>query len=496
MSATAPLQLDRAASPSLLTSVPSMEHDMQVLKEKHEASSFPKDNHRAQGKLDSLFGERMSIWVAGYWASLIRVGIMIPSISSVILVFLYLSFPDLVKLVPIFHLDSTSKWELVALADLSTLLLWLGVAWFCHPLTNVRTANPSNYGLLSSRLCQLRAKLRISVSEDELETVGSIHADVKEAVKRIRYNNESMKYLTNRDPMAWNEALCCYIDIHKLLCLTPNSLLWAFGSGYCVVWSLLHQAEEALIECEDINDIIGGAIYDKLAIQGTKMNTKDELLDKLTRVVNVLQPVAAEYFGKGQPKMDSAHPNANEEASARAALRQVRKALNSLRDRSWEGILRARNRLLASIAITGMATHILLGIAILTTSDSQAMMAATVFYLVGAVIGLFRRFYHESVGGTTSEDFGFSTVRLVATPLLSGLAGIGGVMLATIGQSVLMHGSGSMYLSDIFNLTPEHLLVAAIFGLAPNRLLTGLQNAAKKYEGQIRSSKGAATSTD
>jgi hypothetical protein len=193
---------------------------------------------------------------------------------------------------------------------------------------------------------------------------------------------------------------------------------------------------------------------------------------------------------------------------ARIALREVRSTLNSFRDKSWEGIARARNRLLTSIAVTGAVTHILLCIAILSSNvpvvghPPMALIAATAFYLIGAVTGLFGRFYNESVAGSAVDDFGFSAARLVATPLLSGLAGIGGVlvtvMVAALGSTALGNDmSVPVMLNNIFQLDPRLLFAAAVFGLTPNLLIKGLQEKAKKFESDLQSSKAeASTVTD
>ncbi len=302
---------------------------------------------------------------------------------------------------------------------------------------------------MTSRLCQLKANLDIEDAAEALEQkkAAGIH----------------------RNEAALNDARTCYNDIRKLLSQSPTGMLWVSGTGYTNAWSLMHHAEEALIESQSIDEVIRGAIHDKLAIQGSTLSRKDELLDKLLQAVITLQPKADIYFKEHQPDKGDAGLNqltealkrkmiqelidknglkdvqnpedpSEAKALARVALREVRSTLNDFRDKSWEGILRARNRLLESIAVTGIMTHILLAMAILTSDTTGAIAAAAAFYLVGAVTGLFGRFYRESVTGTAVDDFGFSTARLVATPLLSGLAGVGGVMLtvmlASLGDTV------------------------------------------------------------
>ena len=171
--------------------------------------------------------------------------------------------------------------------------------------------------------------------------------------------------------------------------------------------------------------------------------------------------------------------------------------------------MRQRSRLLKAIAVTGLVTHTLLCMTILagtspaahqqSTSLQSGILAATMFYMVGAIAGLFVRFYSESQANTSVDDFGLSTTRLVAIPLLSGVAGILGVlvveMLASLGGPVLLGPAlaRSLELPTLFSLDPRLLLAAAIFGVTPNLVIQGLQQKATEYENQLQSSKASET---
>jgi hypothetical protein len=455
--------------------------------------------------------DRVRIWIMGYWAAFILTGVMIPIVASAILTSLYFSFPDLVKhLQAIISLDPGSAWHILLFAHAITIMFWLIAALVCYPFASASSASAGSYGLLKASLCHLRARLGIDGSDHELRVIEDKCEDIKDAIDRIREINASLKGTDdhcNQDHCnqeALKTALASYIDIRKKLYHSPTGLLWAFGAGYCNAWRLIHQAEEAIIQFDCTEEIIYGAMKDKEALQGSTISTKDELLGSLVQAVAVLQPAAGMYFNQpqsGENNVTSTTSSKEEaEAVARSVIRRVRRVLNTLQDRSWEGLLRARNRLLASIAITGLMTHVLLCITILTlpipdisNNYNDPVVAATAFYLVGAITGLFSRFYRESMTGSSVDDFGFSTMRLVATPLLSGLAGIGGVLLlitvAALGGSVLSSGNGSLEWAQIFVVKPQLLLIAAVFGLTPNLLITGLQNTARKYESDIQSSR-------
>ena len=112
--------------------------------------------------------------------------------------------------------------------------------------------------------------------------------------------------------------------------------------------------------------------------------------------------------------------------------------------------------------------------------------------MIGAGAGLFLRFYRESQGSTSTDDFGLSTIRLLSIPLLSGLAGIAGAIAVILlpDLTIQAHASGiPTTISDL--LTPQILLTAAAFGASPNLVIRGLKEKADKYESELRSSKAA-----
>ncbi len=166
--------------------------------------------------------------------------------------------------------------------------------------------------------------------------------------------------------------------------------------------------------------------------------------------------------------------------------------------------MRVRNHLLATIFVTGFVAHILLCIAILEgvstpvnpAPNRDAIIAAAVFYIVGATAGLLGRIYRESRTSTAVDDYGLSFVRLIATPLLSGLAGVGGVLLYS---TVVPQGTTAPLnmVQNVFNLNRlDYIIVAAIFGLTPNLIVRSLQERSEKYLSALQSSKGAETQTD
>jgi hypothetical protein len=76
--------------------------------------------------------------------------------------------------------------------------------------------------------------------------------------------------------------------------------------------------------------------------------------------------------------------------------------------------------------------------------------------------------------------------------LLSGLAGIGGVIITLVLSDTVT--SRSITLESIFKFDPGYLLTAAAFGLAPNLIISGLQQRTAKYASDLQKSKGGSRS--
>ncbi len=122
--------------------------------------------------------------------------------------------------------------------------------------------------------------------------------------------------------------------------------------------------------------------------------------------------------------------------------------------------------------------------------------------LVGGVIGLVNQLRKDAETGSAVEDYGLSTARLVYTPLFSGVAAVGGVLLtALLAVNVVQTGVANAaqptidqaaQLLRIFDLgqSPFGLIIAAIFGLTPNQLISRLKQQTDQVKEEIRSTQG------
>jgi hypothetical protein len=184
-------------------------------------------------------------------------------------------------------------------------------------------------------------------------------------------------------------------------------------------------------------------------------------------------------------------PAAGDVVLARAVLREVRHALNGFVQDTMEGLVRARNRLWRAILLTATTTFLLVGLAVLNNVPKSLLIGASVFFLVAAVVGLFNRLRLQAEADLAVEDFNLFEARLVHTPLISGLAGVAGVILVSLVPGA--SSAGPPALSKIFELSdnPFGLIVAAAFGLAPDRIIGPLESQTEKLKGQLKAGKTA-----
>jgi hypothetical protein len=228
------------------------------------------------------------------------------------------------------------------------------------------------------------------------------------------------------------------------------------------------------------------------------------LLDSLSEAVAVLN--AQLQFRPGNPLPAVANPprvawTAADEFAAREVLRQVRRAINKFRDERRTGIVRARNRLLRTVTLTGFVTFLLVGLAAYTHVAHAHLIAGATFYLVGAIVGLVNQLYLDARTEAATEDYGLSVVRLLYTPTISGLAALGGVLIIPALSVVVNsstpgevgHALNVPALAEIFDLQkrPFGPVLAAIFGMSPAVLISRLQQESERYKAELKSSEAS-----
>jgi hypothetical protein len=173
---------------------------------------------------------------------------------------------------------------------------------------------------------------------------------------------------------------------------------WVQGSGYITLREWIQRAEEALIPIAPLETVIAGAWEDELRLRGANIDNRDELLNRLREAREALEGLLEinknlRAEASSEPKVTSGAeaPPATKVILARQTLRYVRRAINDFRDEKRSGLIRARNRLIRSITLTGLVGFSLMAIAILMGAPPKSLIAATAFYLVGAIMGLFTK---------------------------------------------------------------------------------------------------------
>ena len=446
-------------------------------------------------------------------AALVDIAPVLPTIAAIATVFAYIGVggPNgLGGLATLIHLCPLITGGLAALT------VGLVMAGSFRPFfTAPDQAHPQSFAELRQRLDSLASQIRTFGGRQAVEQTPSQQLAVSEAAAHQRALERE---------------------------LSRGGPHWTIGTGYVDALTRLHRAEEALILVQPVEDVVAGALFDELRLAGSTIPERDRLLGKLRAAVQALSPSAAAYLteGAGSQRTKPAELQAVQQLHADAAgtllqatqarmvLQGVRRAINDFRDESRARLIRSRCRLIGTMTVTGAITYVLLAFAVTVSPDRAALAsnpiaAAAAIYLVGAVVGLFNRLYTESGDEAAGEDYGLSKTRLLLTPMLSGLAAVGGVMIVGMlsgmveisaftpaasmvtpptpapdavldaATTTAAHGvkvkDAVLSLADIFNLEqyPFGLVLASIFGLMPKSFLERLQRASEQSKLNLQS---------
>lgn len=408
------------------------------------------------------------------------------------------------------------------IGTLAGLLAWVVWAAYYSRLVTPNSQNTSVYAQLARRVSELRAAYEahhVSASDPESVT----------AHETIR---EHLKFMEGELGLPGSRCGKC-------------GLRWVLATGYISLWQCLHSAEQSLILLESPEAVVRDALHDAQRLQSSTIPGATDLVALLRHAATVLIPEANWYFGHiplphsplppVQPTSVTPAPEStgvqsagdtalisttsvalatqespheassatgngsngrgptesSERRQARSAVYEVRRVIDEFRDTRWDALVRRRNHLLEAAVFTRITAYGLLGLVILTHALISTVVAVTVFYLVGALIGLFKRLQSASASSLSIEDYGLSTALLVETAPFSGLAAVGGVLITGLLGVALNHPSigAATDLGSIFDLRTNQfgIVVAAIFGLTPSLLTANLQKAADQYKTDLKS---------
>lgn len=185
-------------------------------------------------------------------------------------------------------------------------------------------------------------------------------------------------------------------------------------------------------------------------------------------------------------------------ARGRALLCGIHYIINEYRNDLWANLVRARNRLLITTFIGGLLAYLVLGLALTQRIADVHLVGAWLVYFAGALAGLLQQLYVASQQEVAVEDYGLDHARLFATPLLSGMAAVIGVVLTLAAGgplSDLLAPAGSeitttVDLLAVFDLQerPVALLLAFLFGFAPYLVLRRLNQQADAAKAALKTS--------
>jgi len=406
---------------------------------------------------------------------LIGTAVVVPGMGAVVVTILYVY-----RAVP-----RDSRWisgtEAYLLGTVATICFWVVLAFLLRTrVSSVRTANTPVYNELLEQYDRISSRIAsLGAADDQLDA--SARAALAEATAQI--------------------AICRReLDLEPGL---PNAgaLDWVLATGYIAVWRRIHRAQEALLLVEPICDVVGTGLFDEARLENSTIPGRDQLLRQLRTAVGVLDPSAQGYLAKAEePDAVPVEGDPRPQCQARIVLRNTSRVINEFRDDGRESLIRARNNLYRSVLVTGLTAYVLLGLAIIRQVDESAVVAMASFYLVGGILGLFRQLGQASSIDTVKEgDYGLATARLVHTPLFSGLAAVGGVVLVAVLGAVIPaeQGPDIPTLGDIFNLGTNQfgLVGAAVFGLTPNLLSQRLEQQAEQYKDDLKSTEASGASS-
>jgi len=304
---------------------------------------------------------------------------------------------------------------------------------------------------------------------------------------------------------------------------------WATHMGYTTMWGRINRIEGALILCTDTAGLWQTVQRVRLQLDGATAELSGRLKAIVDDIARFLaQPQAATAWQAPQPAppappapaapaaqptqsaqpaqpTDLGLPPVMSEEDARGRLRQVSEALGSFRNEKYAGLIRLRNLTLAALCLTELSAFVLLSLAVAYPAKREDVATGILLFLVAGVTGFLARLLTLSSLKAEIEDYGLNAARLLIVPVVSGLAGLGGVvltaMLFSTGFSSLVSVSAARVnppgslpsLSDMFNLTtyPAALLFAIVFGYAPTLLQARLDPLVQSYKQAIKSTEPA-----
>jgi hypothetical protein len=358
------------------------------------------------------------------------------------------------------------------LALLALVGAWLALAAPCLvlDLTNPERVNPTNYSALFGRVQELKTwcAAQASMWRCNAQDAQAVDAGCRELIRRAIADQVE--------------------DIASHL--RTRELCWALAIRYLTLWRQLHWVESLLAYVEPDDRLIMRAGQARARLADSRMSGALAMDAELRHAIAALSVTAAAGARSGRQRGDRAEtgngPMSKQEA--RVTISRIQRAIDDFRDDRYAGLLGARNQLLWTSGATAVGLYALLWLAIAARVDAATVLAATAFYLVGVIVGLFNLLYAQAGADSVVDDYGLSAARLIVTPRLAGMAAVLGVVIATMITATQVHETR---LVDSFDLwgRPVNILTAAVFAFSPDLVMDRLRQRVEDHKDDLHRSR-------
>jgi hypothetical protein len=250
--------------------------------------------------------------------------------------------------------------------------------------------------------------------------------------------------------------------------------------------------------------LVNGAINSRILSVSTQPIPQKPVFKRIRHIIRTIVGQVIWVFPQNPSTTNNGQASQQTEEQARADIRKIRYTIHKFKSTRLKGLVRRRIQLMATVEITGLFTFLLVILAILGGVLPGQMKQMIIFYFLGAIVGLFGRLYNEAnTTDSNVDDYGLTMARILVTPILSGLAALLGVFLTVLLSITLVtpvHQSLTATTQQIFpqintlydyNLYPQNLVFAAIFGFLPNLVINMLQQKSEDVKSQIKSNSAA-----
>jgi hypothetical protein len=291
---------------------------------------------------------------------------------------------------------------------------------------------------------------------------------------------------------AWDQANDGLARLTRTLDDQTPSEGWASAESYIAAWAELHLAEEQFLLLVDRPAVIATAQADFDRLDGSEIPRRGVRQRDLKSAIGVLK--------NAKVPVDSVR-----DRRQRETIMTIEHAIHEYVDTRYDGLVRLGISLRRYRLLLGIVTYGLFVIAILaaaTVAATEIVQSFAAYWLIGAAAGAIEEIWRRRGSTPEVEDYGLSQARYLLVPTLSGSAACAGVYLfALITETTLVEllAANNLQASSLSLGTNLVLpIVAAIFGLAPGRLLGALDRLGESLTDSIDATEatGARLSSD